>query len=71
MYLRTQLVKAVPEVKEIAVGNDRDFWLQIQTKATDPEWRTERIKKDEKFDMHLKALVSTFRHQDAKNIIIS
>lgn len=58
IYLHSQLRKALDEADLPKKGNEMQSWTNILTKAKSPEWKQERTKKDEKFDMHLKALVS-------------
>lgn len=58
MYLRSQLEKALDEAELPKAGSELDSWTEILSKSQNAEWKLERSRKDEKFDMHLKALVS-------------
>ena len=59
MYLRTQLGKALVEDVQISEGSETVAWAQVLERSKDSAWKAEALKRDEKFDMHLKALVST------------
>ncbi|KAH8118931.1 tRNA synthetases class I (C) catalytic domain-containing protein [Phellopilus nigrolimitatus] len=58
-YLRSQLAKALTDEDLPEEGNETRSWIDILAKSRNVEWKLERSKKDEKFDMHLKALAKT------------
>lgn len=59
IYVRSQLSKCLAEGEQITEGSEPAAWIRVLEKSRDAAWKAEVIKKDEKFDMHLKALVSS------------
>lgn len=61
IYVRSQLSKSLAEGEQISEGTESAVWIHVLEKSRDAAWKAEVIKKDEKFDMHIKALVSTLQ----------
>lgn len=71
VYLRTQLAKALEETELPEEGRELEWWGVIWDKAQDAEWRQDRTKKDDKFDMHLKALDTSKRALSASKALVT
>ncbi|PAV18442.1 cysteinyl-trna synthetase [Pyrrhoderma noxium] len=56
-YLHSQLSKSLDDVELPKKGSELESWKYLLEKSQDMEWKGERLKRDEKFDMHLKALL--------------
>lgn len=57
-YLHGKLSKGLPNEDKLDAGNEIDAFSRVLQRSQDTEWKIECSKRDEKFDMHLKALVS-------------
>ena len=57
-YLHGKLTKSLPNEEKLDAGSETAAFPRIVQRSQDAEWKAECIKRDEKFDMHLKALVS-------------
>lgn len=57
-YLHGKLSRGLPNEDKPEAGNEIDIFPRIIQRSQDAEWKIECSKRDEKFDMHLKALVS-------------
>ena len=55
--MHSQLSKSLDDVELPKKGSELESWKYLLEKSQDMEWKGERLKRDEKFDMHLKALV--------------
>ncbi|KAL5528718.1 CYR1_2 [Sanghuangporus sanghuang] len=70
VYLRSQLAKAMDEAELPSNTGEAELWEDIRVKSQNEGWKSERIKRDEKFDMHLKALNKTNRAlAEAKDLV--
>jgi cysteinyl-tRNA synthetase len=56
-YVRTQVNKGVPENDRATEENEEVAWLRISELYSNPEWKQECLKRDEKFDMHYSSAV--------------
>lgn len=57
-YLRSDFAKGLPEADKPSKGSEAEAWEHVLLKAAQPAYRSECLKRDEKFDMKRKALVS-------------
>lgn len=57
--MRTRVNKGVPETEKAGDGIEEAAWLRISSLYSNPEWKQECLKRDEKFDMHYSSAVST------------
>ena len=58
-YVQSKVSKGLPESSRPAAGKEADVWPDLSSRVQDREWKQECLKRDEKFDMHMKALVSS------------
>lgn len=64
IYLHSQLTKALSQEDLPKEGNEGNSWAELVAKSQNLEWRLECRKRDEKFDMYLKALVSELLYSE-------
>lgn len=57
-YVRKHLAAGLPEEEKPPEGQEETTWKAISEKVKDENWKTECLKRDEKFDMHFRASVS-------------
>jgi hypothetical protein len=57
-YLHKQLTKGLEDKSLVVSGKEESSWANIETLAQDSGWVQAGNARDEKFFMHLKALVS-------------
>ena len=56
-YVCTRVNKGVPEKDRATEGNEETAWLRISELYSNPAWRQECLKRDEKFDMYYSSAV--------------
>ena len=60
-YMRTRVNKGLAETDKATEGTEEATWSRILDLYTQPEWKQECLKRDEKFDMHYSSSVRTQR----------
>ena len=58
-YFTSQLTKALEAADQPVAGEEVASWEKLSQKMQDASWKQDCAKRDEKFDMHMKALVSS------------
>lgn len=56
-YVRTRVNKGLPESDRATEANEEAVWSRISELYSNPEWKQECLKRDEKFDMHYSSAV--------------
>ncbi|KAH9979011.1 tRNA synthetases class I (C) catalytic domain-containing protein [Lactifluus volemus] len=54
-YVHSKVSKGLPSEEVPPLGSEWQAWNSLVIKAADPAWKTEALKRDEKFDMHFTA----------------
>ena len=57
-YVRSKVCKGLSPVDTPTEGQEWDNWTILTSKMQDATWKTECMRRDEKFDMHFTAAVS-------------
>lgn len=60
--MRTRVNKGVSENDRATEGNEETAWSRISELYSNPEWKQECLKRDEKFDMYYSSAVSPEIH---------
>lgn len=55
----SKVSKGLPPDEVPPIGLERQTWSKLSIKISDKAWKDEAIKKDEKFEMHFNAAVSS------------
>lgn len=56
-YVQAKVGAGLPEPERPAPGGEHAAWPQLAARFADAAWKTECLKRDEKFDMHFSAAV--------------
>jgi hypothetical protein len=56
-YVCTRVNKGVPTNDRVTEGNEETAWPRISELYSNPEWKQECLKRDEKFDMYYSSAV--------------
>ena len=68
-YLHDKLAKGLPEDERPRQGQEEAAWARIEESAKDSMWKAECLKRDEKFDRHLKAAVRS-NHSNFERLLL-
>jgi cysteinyl-tRNA synthetase len=55
--VHSKVRKGLPSEEVPPLGSEWHAWNNLVIKAADPAWKSEALKRDEKFDMHFTAAV--------------
>jgi hypothetical protein len=61
--VRSKVSKGLPPDEVPPIGLERQAWSKLSIKISDKAWKDGAIKKDEKFEMHFTAAVSSIIYQ--------
>jgi cysteinyl-tRNA synthetase len=59
-YVRSKVSKGLPSEHVPPVGSEWQAWSELSVKVADKAWKSDALKRDEKFDMHFTAAVRFF-----------
>jgi cysteinyl-tRNA synthetase len=58
-YVRERVNKGLPDDMKVVMGSEEASWTQSSVLMQNVEWKHDCLKRDEKFDMHFTAAVSS------------